>query len=330
MKLLTIVLPTYKRCKYVEENVRLLTPQLKKHIDDVSLIVTDNASNDGTSEAIKSLMTSDCDIRYNCHNTNIGAHGNFYWGIENSDSEFVFLLGDDDICSPNFLDCVIPILKDGGDTLGILHFNYMMGAADLKRVSLFNTEINNVELVETYDNPKIFISTHWTGPSFMSSLIFRKSIMEKGKRLNYHEDCYGYDWLLALYTGVMDYKCVYYKIPLLIQRFGGSYSKFALNTVLGQYRLFKYLEDYIPGISNEWNVQVANQRYYNVLDVLLTISHSRNLYKTYYNEMKSSLASRFHKLILYVVTYVPSNVSQLLLKPIAFINRAVRYIKYHH
>ena len=87
MKLLTIVLPTYKRCKFVEENIIAILPQLIKYKEEVSLLVTDNASNDGTTEVVSRFLNADCDIKYHCQKENIGAHGNFYWGIDNSESE---------------------------------------------------------------------------------------------------------------------------------------------------------------------------------------------------------------------------------------------------
>ena len=53
--LLTIAIPTYKRCKYAVQNVKHLLPQVNAHRDKVRLIVTDNHSEDGTSEALTEI-----------------------------------------------------------------------------------------------------------------------------------------------------------------------------------------------------------------------------------------------------------------------------------
>lgn len=327
MKLLTIVLPTYKRCKFVEENIIAILPQLIKYKEEVSLLVTDNASNDGTTEVVSRFLNADCDIKYHCQKENIGAHGNFYWGIDNSESEFVFLLGDDDICSPNFLDSVLPILRENRNKLGILHFNYIMGSPDMKGESLFNTNFENANIVVEYNDASEFIKTYWIGPSFISSLIFRKEIMEKGKKTNYHEDCFGYDWLLAIYTGSIGFTCIYYKMPLLVQRFGNSYPNFALNTILGQYKLFYYLDNYIPGISRQWKKQVASQKYYNVVNVISTIINNKDVYSPIYNDLKCCLDNTIHRLALFISIKVPKIISLPLLKLMIIYNKAMRYIQ---
>lgn len=117
--LLTIAIPTYKRCKYAVQNVKYLLPQVLAHQDSVSLLVTDNHSEDGTFEELSVLANRYKEVftLYE-QEKNIGWMNNFFFGIEHSDSEFVFLLGDDDIVSPNFLDIVLPILKNGGENLG--------------------------------------------------------------------------------------------------------------------------------------------------------------------------------------------------------------------
>lgn len=130
--LLTIAIPTYKRCKYAVQNVKHLLPQVNAHRDKVRLIVTDNHSEDGTFEALTEISRqNDGVFKFYEQKENIGWMNNFFFGIENSDSEFVFLLGDDDIVSPNFLDVVIPLLEQGGDRLGMLHFNYIMASDNL-------------------------------------------------------------------------------------------------------------------------------------------------------------------------------------------------------
>ena len=54
-KLLTIAIPTYKRCKYAVQNVKYLLPQVLAHQDKVRLIVTDNHSEDGTFEQLTEI-----------------------------------------------------------------------------------------------------------------------------------------------------------------------------------------------------------------------------------------------------------------------------------
>ena len=52
-KLLTIIIPTYNRCREVKENIEITLPQILEHKDKVRLYVSDNASTDDTEKMIE-------------------------------------------------------------------------------------------------------------------------------------------------------------------------------------------------------------------------------------------------------------------------------------
>lgn len=258
--LLTIAIPTYKRCKYAVQNVEYLLPQVKAHMDKVRLIVTDNHSVDGTFEKLSEIARQNADyFKFYEQKENIGWMNNFFFGIEHSDSEFVFLLGDDDIVSPNFLDIVLPLLEKGGDRLGMLHFNYIMANDKLSNGSLLYPNLNDERMVLTYDDASEFVKQFDKGPSFISSVIFRKSCMLKGKELNLQPDTMDYSWFLCLYTGIVGYEVMYYKMPLCVQRVGGSYPRYCMNYVIGMYNVFKYLEPYMSGVLTSWKEKFTKE-----------------------------------------------------------------------
>ena len=258
--LLTIAIPTYKRCKYAVQNVKHLLPQVNAHRDKVRLIVTDNHSEDGTFEALTEISRqNDGVFKFYEQKENIGWMNNFFFGIENSDSEFVFLLGDDDIVSPNFLDVVIPLLEQGGDRLGMLHFNYIMASDNLSDGRLLYPNLENEQMVLEYNDASEFVKKYHKGPSFISSVIFRKSCMLKGKELNLQSDTIDYSWFLCLYTGIIGYDVMFYKMPLCVQRVGGFYPRYCMNYVIGMYNVFKYLDPYMPGVLEFWKEKFAKE-----------------------------------------------------------------------
>lgn len=258
--LLTIAIPTYKRCKYAVQNVKYLLPQVMAHQDKVRLIVTDNHSEDGTFEKLSEIANQHADLfKFYEQKENIGWMNNFFFGIEHSDSEFVFLLGDDDIVSPNFLDIVIPLLEQGGDHLGMLHFNYIMADDKLSGARLLYPNLENEQMVLTYNDASEFVRKYHKGPSFISSVIFRKSCMLKGKELNLQADTIDYSWFLCLYTGIVGYEVMFYKMPLCVQRVGGFYPRYCMNYVIGMYNVFKYLDPYMPGVLQFWKEKFAKE-----------------------------------------------------------------------
>lgn len=276
--LLTIAIPTYKRCKFAVQNVRYLLPQVKAHQDKVRLIVTDNHSEDGTFEELAKIAQQNADIfmLYE-QNENIGWMNNFFFGIEHSDSKFVFLLGDDDIVSPNFLDIVLPLLEQGGDSLGMLHFNYIMVSDKLSNGRLLYPNLDDERMVLAYDDASEFVKRFDKGPSFISSVIFRKSCMQKGKEQNLQPDTMDYSWFLCLYTGIIGYKVLYYKMPLCVQRVGGFYPRYCMNYVIGMYNVFKYLDPYMPGILTSWKEKIAKEHQTIAMSINQIIEY-RDLY----------------------------------------------------
>lgn len=301
--LLTIAIPTYKRCKYAVQNVKYLLPQVIGHRDKVRLIVTDNHSEDGTFEELTELAGEYADVftLYE-QEENIGWMNNFFFGIEHSDSEFVFLLGDDDIVSPNFLDIVLPLLEKGGDRLGMLHFNYIMANDKLAGGRLLYSNLENEEMVIVYHDASEFVLKYDKGPSFISSVIFRKSCMLKGKEQNLQPDTMDYSWFLCLYTGIVGYEVMYYKMPLCVQRVGGFYPRYCMNYVIGMYNVFKYLDSYMPGVLASWKEKFAKEHRTIVMCINQIIDH-RNLYLPYEKLFQEALPGDDLRKLLHVALH---------------------------
>ena len=327
MKKLGVVLPTYNRCKYAKEGVEILLPQLLKNIDEVCLLITDNASPDDTEQKLRPYAKRYPElITYVRQKENIGPHANFYYGIKNIDAEYVYLLGDDDLVCPSFVQTILQLLKDNPD-VGMIHFNYLEGSSDLKRVKVHKTSVTDNSLCKYYQSGKSFVEDMLISPSFMSSDVFRKECMLKGLETNYHEDCYGYDWLVCLYTGVIDRQCIYYEMPLVVQRYGGEYQKFALNTIIGQHKTFEYVSDMIPDILSLWKRDLISQNSWNVIAVIKTITKDRKFYKLWYGEMKNCLGNQWQRFNLYIAIFIPVFFSIPLLTVMDVLNKLCLYKK---
>lgn len=298
--LLTIAIPTYKRHKYVAENVRHLFPQVLAYADKVRMLVTDNHSEDGTCEELQEIEKDHPGIfKVYEQEKNIGWMNNFFFGIEHSDSEFVYLLGDDDIVSPNFLDIVLPLLEQGGDRLGLLHFNYVMADDNLGNGRLLYRDLENADMVVAYPDTMEFVKKFNRGPSFISSVIFRKSCMMEGKRKNLQSDTFGYSWFLCLYTGIVGYEALYYKMPLCVQRVGGFYPAYCTNYVIGMYNVFKHLDPYMPGVLAYWKELFAKE-HDNIAMCLNQIIDHRDIYLPHYKMFEEALPEGDLRRLLHV------------------------------
>ncbi len=321
MKKLGVVLPTYNRANYAYENVTHLIPQLAAHKDSVTLLISDNASTDNTKMLLEPLSGQHPDIIcYVRQKENIGPHANFYYGVKNIDAEYIYLLGDDDIVSPNFIDTILKLLYDNPG-VGLLHFNYLEGPEDLHIIRNHHKRIFDNNLVKKYKDGKQFVKELLIAPSFMSANVFLRDCMLKGLETNYHDDVYGYDWLVCLYTGILDTPCLYYDLPLVVQRYGGLYQNFALNTILGQHKVFEYLADKVEGIVNIWEEETKHQNVYDVIAVISTIPQFRKFYKKKYSDISGCLKSKWQRFCLFIAVHFWTGISGPILKCMLIANK---------
>ncbi len=114
MPLLSVVIPTYNRAKFLE---RCLRSVLACSLEDIEILVADNASTDTTQEVLKSF----CDhrLRFWRNETNVGAARNVLSLLQVAHGEWIFLIGDDDLLLPNALERLASIVQSDPD-LGVV------------------------------------------------------------------------------------------------------------------------------------------------------------------------------------------------------------------
>jgi len=97
---LTIAIPTYNRSQALAETVRQLLPQLTA---ECKLLIVDNASDTPASDVLRPLLSTRPDINVQFHRNryNVGMCGNFVRCFEVCDTEWLWMLGDDDLPCPD-------------------------------------------------------------------------------------------------------------------------------------------------------------------------------------------------------------------------------------
>ncbi|MEP7106640.1 MAG: glycosyltransferase family 2 protein [Ferruginibacter sp.] len=90
---LTIAIPTYNRNELLKKNISYLLAQLT---DEVSLIVYDNHSDVPVAETLKQDLENYPQLKITRNKVNIGACGNIIKCIELCETQWVWLLSDDD------------------------------------------------------------------------------------------------------------------------------------------------------------------------------------------------------------------------------------------
>ena len=108
-KILSIAIPTYNRVKKLEKSItRIINFCADK---EVEIIVSDNASNDGTKQAVERLQKLYPQIQYYRNERNLGFDGNFLNCFEKATGKYVWLIGDDDVVLNGSIESILSCLE---------------------------------------------------------------------------------------------------------------------------------------------------------------------------------------------------------------------------
>jgi glycosyltransferase involved in cell wall biosynthesis len=114
-RLVSVGIPTYNRCDRLRSAVRSV---LDQDYPDLEIIISDNASTDGTESYVAALIEQHPDrVRYLRNDENLGPLENFNRVRAACTGEFVMWLGDDDRLSPTFVSTCVGLLDEHPDAV---------------------------------------------------------------------------------------------------------------------------------------------------------------------------------------------------------------------
>jgi glycosyltransferase involved in cell wall biosynthesis len=106
--ILTVGLPVHNREEFLRQSLDALLGQT---FTDFDLIISDNASTDGTEDICREYTGRDTRIRYYRNLSNIGAPRNFNRTFELSSTKYFKWATSDDLCGPQFLELAVGVLE---------------------------------------------------------------------------------------------------------------------------------------------------------------------------------------------------------------------------
>jgi glycosyltransferase involved in cell wall biosynthesis len=121
--LVSVCIPTYNRCEQLKSAVFSVMNGTYEHI---AIIISDNASSDGTQEWCESICATDSRISYFRHEVNQGPTKNFEFARAKANGKYFMWLGDDDYLSSDYIEvCVAELETDESIALvsgvGVFH-----------------------------------------------------------------------------------------------------------------------------------------------------------------------------------------------------------------
>jgi len=103
----SICVPTRNRAAGLRRSVESIQAQDYANLD---ILISDNASEDGTEAVCRELMASDNRIRYVRHPRNIGLHGNHNFCMDEARGEFLCIFHDHDRRDPRIISTYVAFL----------------------------------------------------------------------------------------------------------------------------------------------------------------------------------------------------------------------------
>ena len=156
---LQIAIPTFNRKDTVVSQVIKLLEDSSSY-GYIEIVVSDNASNDGTFEALSGIHNNRLKVFKN--NENLGYQGNFLTLLERVDAEYVLFLSDEDLVDFSCVKEVFDLARQN-DCL----FISSNVTADGKKYR----DIKSIRPIEPEE--------YWRSSHYVSGLIFKKSLIEK-------------------------------------------------------------------------------------------------------------------------------------------------------
>ena len=294
-KLLSILIPTYNRASFLKDAIICLLPQFFSYEDKLEILVSDNCSSDDTKNIIDSLQDQfHNQIIYHRQSENIGFEANFEFLVNKSQGKYLYLMGDDDLLSTNFLQTVISLI-DSEKKYSIVHWNRLKGDSECDNNVLVDSHF--FEVIKFF-SPSEFILNRMTSPNFISSLIFSRECWDFAQKIDL-SSFYGYQWFGRVYWGAIltGHTCLYYYFPLSIQRvINHAWQKdWPIYSIIGLGNIFKSLDCKIDGLYNSW--QKLFQMTYNPENTIRSMGKDQKYYRNYESQFVIHLNKHQIKLL---------------------------------
>lgn len=306
--ILTVVIPTYNRAETLRTTLSFVIPQVVAHKDEVHIYISDNASTDNTKEVVEEIISENPDIiTYFCQEKNLTASPNFNDAVHRVNSEYVYLLSDDDIIVPECISFMLRCIKENFD-VNYFYVNQYVASEKMDDVKLWNQNFG-LSYLKKYETGGEMLKEHFDGPSCCSANLFKRELWVNAAKYM-KEDCPGYVWLSILLHGAVNVKTAYISYPMFVakmpevQRYSDNWPWYH---VKGMGQLFKYLDEFQPGLYDAWikYQQVKNKRYFMM--ILCTMSRNKNLYRQRMAEIKKHVRYPMARLICNLsVSFLPS------------------------
>ena len=171
--ILSICIPTYNRIGLLKESINAIIGQVNTFdINNIEIVISDNASTDGTKEYLSELIeeNSELSITYFRQVENLGSDANILNTVRLASGQFVYIVSDDDILLPGAINKLISLIYKYPD-YDAFCLNFKSFDLDPLKPATSILPIRNDLSINTRDEALLFYGSWIT---FLSVISFRK------------------------------------------------------------------------------------------------------------------------------------------------------------
>ena len=194
--LVSITIPTYNRAdSYLRGAIESALGQTYPHVE---VLVADNASTDATPEVVGAF--DDSRLRYVRHEENIGPFRNSQFCLDTARGEFIYMLHDDDLVDPDFLDTCVEALAEDPDA-GYVRTGLRTIDADGAEVDAYPNRTAGLQH-EAYVHAWLQRRAYWYFANTLIRTEALRSLEGAFTRYRHTSDCANFARLALKYRGV--------------------------------------------------------------------------------------------------------------------------------
>ncbi len=172
--LLGICIPTYNRGFYLKQCLASIIKQFSTF--DFPVYVSDNASSDDTDDVILYYKAIYDNIHYNRNSSNLGPYQNILNVIKMAQTDYVWLMGDDDAIMENSLNKIVKCLQNGYDFVILNSVSYDQNFERVKANKIIDCSCD-FQYGPGEHEILLMALRKWGYNGYMSAMIIRRSLL---------------------------------------------------------------------------------------------------------------------------------------------------------
>lgn len=173
---LSICIPTYNRADMLCHTIKSILSQCP---EDVEIVVSDNASTDGTDILMQSLVQQYSQIHYVRSSVNVGADRNFLRVVELASGRYAWFMGSDDLVAPRGVAEVLQIIESHPELPGFSVNRQMYDFSMTRQLPDMDIFTPRTERVHIHESALSACEDLGIYLSFISGQVFRKDVWSR-------------------------------------------------------------------------------------------------------------------------------------------------------